>query len=596
MTTTETKTGAEEVLWDLSPLYSGHDDPKIDADIGDSHKAAAAFKKRYHGKVASLSAEELFDAIKEAERIQELVYKASVYAYLHFSTNTSEPQRGALLQKMQEAQAALSTELLFMQLEWIAVPDDQAAKLVADPALAEYRHYLESARRYKPHVLTEPEEKILTEKTVSGSSAWSRLFTELTSAIKVKIDGEEQTLEKALSILQRPDRDKRKQAAEAITEAIGQGIRTRAFVFNTLLHDKAVNDRLRGYDNWLSSRNLSNETSDESVQALIDACVDRYDIPQRYYALKAKLLGLDKLADYDRNAPALSEDTFLTWDEAKDSVIDAYQSFSPKAGKIITQFFDENWIDAVAGDDKTPGAYCMTHVPGVHPYVLMSYTGERRAVLTLAHELGHGLHGYLAQDRGLINADTPLTLAETASVFGEALVFKRLLDAETDPRGRLGLLTGRIDDAIATVFRQVAMNRFEDAVHNARRGQGELSLDDFASHWEKTQAEVLGDAVEISDGYKSWWSYIPHFIGSPGYVYAYSFGYLFSLAIFRKYEDEGDRMVDPYLELLSAGGSDTPERLGKIVGLDLTDSGFWAGGLEAVDEVLKEAEALADSV
>jgi oligoendopeptidase F len=587
-------TGAEEILWDLSDLYQSPDDPKLEQEISSSLEGAAAFREKYHGKVASLNAMELFEAVSEYERLSEAMTRAADYAGLLFTTDTADPARGALYQKAQEKFTALSAELLFFNLEWIAVPDEAAQRLLADPALEKYRHFLEAMRRYRPYVLSEPEEKILTEKRITANAAWVRLFSELVAALKVNIDGAEASFEEAMSLLHKPDREVRRRAAEAITQSLEPGIRTRLNIFNTLLSDKAIDDRLRGYPHWLASRNLDNEASDEAVKALIDAVVSRYDIPQRYYRIKANILGLDKLADWDRNAPISSEETFTTWDEARKIVIESYEDFSPVAGKIISDFFEKSWIDAAVSPNKESGAYCATMVPGVHPYVFMNYTGERRSILTLAHELGHGLHGALAQDRGLLNADTPLTLAETASVFGEALTFKKLMAGEKDPAMRLDLINAHIEDAVATVFRQIAMNRFEDGVHNTRRSSGELSPDGIAELWTSTQEEMLGEAVELSDGYRSvWWSYIPHFIGSPGYVYAYAFGFLFSLAIFNKYEEEGEPMVEPYLELLAAGGSDTPEALAKIVGLDLSDPGFWTGGLESIDGLLKQAEELA---
>jgi oligoendopeptidase F len=384
----------------------------------------------------------------------------------------------------------------------------------------------------------------------------------------------------------------RRAAAETIREGLADGMRTRAFVFNTLLVDKTTDDRLRGYDHWLQARNLSNETPDETVTALVDAVVSRYDIPQRYYTLKARLLGIDKLAHYDRMAPVSQTPVTMTWEEATRLVAEAYTSFSTDAGRIVSDFFDRRWVDAPVRPDKHIGAYCMTRVPGVHPYVLMNFTGDRRSGLTLAHELGHGLHGVLAQDRGVFNSETPLTLAETASVFGEALTFRSLMAGEQDPKRRLDMLIGRIDDAVATVFRQIALNRFEDAVHGARRGEGELAPDRFSELWEQTQRAMLGDSVDL-DGYETWWSYVPHFVVSPGYVYAYSYGYLFSLAIFRAWEREGDELVEPYLDLLRAGGSKPPEELAAIVGLDLSDRGLWEDGLEAIDELLAEAEELA---
>lgn len=592
-TATTEKTGAEEILWDLSDLYSGPDDPQIQADVSEALESAKAYHKKYYGKVASLDAKGLLEAVTEQERITSLVVKPLNFANLRFTTDTSDPARGALFQKLQEQLTSISTEMVFFRLEWVAVEDDIAARILGDPTIEKYRHLLESLRRYKPHVLSENEEKIMTEKAVSGVNAWDRLFDEQTAAIRVKLDGEDITWEAAASKLYSPDQEVRKVAARAMTEALEPGVRTRSFIFNTILLDKSTDDRLRGYRNWLSSRNLSNEASDESVEALVQAVIQRFDISHRYYGLKAKLLGVDKLKDYDRYAAISQDSAKMTWDEARETVLGAYEGFSPRAGEVIRTFFEDNWIDAVASENKVPGAFCATNVPNAHPYVLMSYTGERRSVLVLAHELGHGLHGYLAKDLGYLNASTPLTLAETASVFGESLTFGRLLDAEKDPKRRLALLAARLEDLIATVFRQISMNRFEDAVHTARREQGELSPDMFSEFWYQTQSAVLGPHVEITDDYRTWWSYIPHFIGTPGYVYAYAFGCLFSLAIYNKYLEEGESMVEPYLTLLAAGGSDSPERLAKIVGLDLTDPNFWAGGLNAIDRILAEAEALA---
>ena len=592
MTTIEERTGAEEVSWDLSDLYSGVDDPKLDEDAAGAARDAAAFRERYHGKVAGLSAAELADATAELERIESAFDRAITYAHLHFTTNMADPERGALLSKLKEQGAAIETDLLFFGLEWAATEDGTAAAILADPAVEHYRHWLDSVRRYRPYLLTEPEEKIVTEKSVSGSSAWSRLHSELLSALRVTIDGEEVSTEVALSRLYRPDRDVRRETAEAVSAALEPGVRTRAYVYNTILLDKSIDDRLRGYPTWISSRNLSNEATDEAVQALIDAVVSRYDVPQRYYSLKAKLLGLDRIAHFDRFAPVAEGGGRTSWEEARSVVVGAYSEFDEEVGSIVDGFFTKSWIDAPVRQDKSTGAFCATTIPGVHPYVLMNYTGERRAILTLAHELGHGLHGVLAQPLGLFNASTTLTAAETASVFGEALTFKRLLAAEDDPRRKLDLLTGRIEDAIATTFRQVSMNRFEDAAHNERRSVGELSTDRLAEIWLEAQTALFGDSVVV-DGYGIWWSYIPHFASTPGYVYAYAYGYLFALSIFRLYELEGDAMVEPYLELLKLGGSRSPSDLAKVVGLDLDDPAIWSSGIDALAVELDEAERIA---
>ena len=594
MATTEL-TGAEEVAWDLSDLYESADDPRLDEEVADAERSAALFRDRYHGKVASLDAAGLAEAIAERERIESAIDRPLTYAHLNFATNMADPARGALVARLQEKAAALETQLLFFALEWAAVEDAAADALLESSALDHWRHFLHSLRKYRPHLLSEPEERILTEKTVSGSSAWARLYEELLGALRVELDGEEVSLESAMARLYSADRDERATAAQAVSAALEPGLRTRTYVFNTILVDKSIDDRLRGYPTWISSRNLANETTDDAVQALVDATTSRYDVPQRYYRLKARLLGLERLAHYDRMAPVAESATKLGWDEARALVVGAYADFSDEAGEIVDGFFAKDWIDGPIRDNKRTGAFCATTVPGVHPYVLMNYTGDRRSVLTLAHELGHGLHGVLAQPLGLFNASTPLTTAETASVFGEALTFKRLLAAEDDPRRKLDLLTGRIEDAIATVFRQIAMNRFEHAVHTERRDSGEVSSERFAELWLECQAQLFGDSVDTT-GYANWWSYVNHFAGVPGYVYAYAYGYLFALSIFRAYEREGDALVQPYLELLAAGGSKPPEELARIVGLDLTDPAIWASGIEALSDELDEAESLAGEI
>jgi oligoendopeptidase F len=594
MATTEL-TGAEEVAWDLSDLYDAIDDPRVDADVSQAEADAAAFRERYHGTVAELGAEELAEAVAEHERIESAVVRPLTFAHLTFATNMADPARGALVARLGEKAAALETQLLFFGLEWAAAPDEVAEAVLADPALDHWRHHLRSLRKFRPYLLSEPEERIVTEKTVSGVSAWSRLYEEQLGALRVSLEGDEISLETAMAKLYEHDREIRREAAEAIGESLAPGLRTRTFVFNTILQDKSIDDRLRRYPTWISSRNLANETTDEAVEALVEATTSRYDVARRYYRLKARLLGLDRLDHYDRFAPVSTDSVKTTWDDARRIVVDAYTDFSDEAGAIVSRFFDERWIDGPVRPDKRTGAFCATTVPGVHPFVLMNYTGDRRSVLTLAHELGHGLHGVLAEPLGLFNSSTPLTTAETASVFGEALTFERLLADEDDPRNRLDLLTGRIEDAIATTFRQIAMNRFEDAAHTTRREHGELAPERIGELWLDAQNNLFGDSVDTG-GYDLWWSYIPHFTGSPGYVYAYAYGYLFSLAIYRKYVEEGDAMVEPYLDLLRAGGSRSPEELARLVGLDLTDPAIWASGIDALSEELDEAERLANEI
>jgi oligoendopeptidase F len=582
---------ALDVAWDLDPLVDGRGEAGVEAMLDDAAARAEALT-RFRGRVGDLDAAELAGAVHELAELSEILGKAGSYAGLRFSVDVTDPTRGALLARVEERSTAIGNELLFFELEWAELPDEHVAPLLASEPLAFCSHYLASARRYRPHLLTEPEERILADKGVTGRSAWSRLFSELTSTIAVELDGGV-SLEEGLSRLQSPDREVRAAAAAAVTEGLVPGLRTRAFVFNTLLADKATDDRLRSYPGWIASRNLDNEASDESVQALVDAVVSRYDIPQRWYALKAQLLGLDRLADYDRMASVAATEEEFGWNAARDLVLDAYASFSTELADAGRRFFDESWIDAPMRAGKRPGAFCAYTVPSHHPYLLLNWTSRRRDVLTLAHELGHGVHAYLARDQVVFQQSTPLTLAETASVFGETVTFGRLLAETADPAARLALLAESLEGQIATVFRQIAMNRFEDAVHTDRRERGELSVDRFGELWAETQTAMLGDAVEVTEGYRTWWSYIPHFIGTPGYVYAYAYGQLLALSVYRQYEEHGAAFVPSYLELLRRGGSETPEDLGRIVGVDLGDPAFWTGGLLIIEEQLAAAEQAA---
>lgn len=584
-----------EIAWDLAPLVGGEGDDGVARQLAEASARAEAFAARYQGAVAGFDGPALVAAMTELAEISELVGRAANYAHLRFATDTADPERGALLQRVQEAGAAIQTTLLFFELEWAALDDAAAAALLAADGLDFCRHHLRMERRYRPHLLSEPEEKVMTEKSVTGRSAWTRLFEELTASTRVDVPGAEEpvALDVALSALTSPDREERRAVAGAVTAALEPGLRTRAYVFNTLLHDKAVDDRLRDYPSWISDRNLSNEASDESVAALVAAVRRRYDIPQRWYRLKASLLGVETLADYDRAAPVTGEDERFAWSEARALVLESFASFSEEIAAVAARFFDEGWIDAPVRPGKRGGAFCAYTVPAVHPYVMLNYTAKRRDVLTLAHELGHGVHAALAQPRGIFHQHTPLTLAETASVFGETVVFGRLLELAPTPASRLSLLAESLEGSIATVFRQVAMNRFEDLAHTARREEGELSVERFGDLWAVSQEELFGDAVQVTDGYRSWWSYVPHFMATPGYVYAYAYGQLLALSVYQRYLDDGEPFVPRYVELLSAGGSLPPEELGAIVGIDLADPGFWDAGLDLVDRQLADAEAAA---
>jgi oligoendopeptidase F len=596
---TDADLDALDVAWNLESLVDGEAEAGVDRLLAEA-EALADELATSRGQVAGFDAEALDAHMRRLADLHDRLGRAGAYASLRFAVDTADAPVGALMQRVQERSTAIGTRLLFFDLEWAALDDDHVEKLLADPGLDWCAHHLRAERRYRDHLLTEPEERILTEKAVTGRSAWARLFSELTSAITVELPDPDQPagtrttkLEGALSMLADPDREVRRDAAEAVTAALAPGLRTRAFVFNTLLNDKSIDDRLRSYPTWITSRNLANEASDESVQALVDAVKARYDIPQRWYRLKAQILGIDRIADFDRMASVAESEARIGWTSARDLVLDSYASFSPEMAEVATRFFEEQWIDAPVRPAKRPGAFCSYTVPSHHPYLMLNWTGRRRDVLTLAHELGHGLHAYLAREQGIFHQSTPLTLAETASVFGETVTFGRLLDATDDPGERLALLAESVEGAIATVFRQTAMNQFESAVHTARRTEGELAVERFGELWAETQIEMLGDAVEITDGYRSWWSYIPHFIGTPGYVYAYAYGQLLALSVYAQFEAQGGDFVPRYLHLLSAGGSMPPEDLGRIVGCDLADPSFWSSGLDIVEQQLQDAEAAA---
>ena len=582
---------ATDVAWDLEPLLG--ETGSVDSLLAEAAEAAEKFSEKYRGRIAYLSASDLAEAMHALAQISDGVGRVGSYVGLKFSVDTTNPEFGAQMANADEKSTEISNTLLFVELEWAAADDVHVEEVLTQPELDFCRHHLSAARRYRPHLLSEPEEKILADKAVTGSSAWGRLFSELTSTIEVDISGETISLEEGLSRLQSPERPVRKEAALAVTCALEPGLRTRAFIFNTLLADKGSDDRLRHFDNWLASRNLDNEASDESVAALVEAVVSRYDIPQRWYTLKAKLLGLDRIFDYDRMALVSDTEETFSWSAAREIVSDAYKSFSPELSDVVERFFNEKWIDAPQRPGKRSGAFCAYTVPDHHPYLLLNWTGRRRDVLTLAHELGHGLHAYLAREQGVFHQNTPLTLAETASVFGETVTFGRLLSETNEPNQRLALLAESLEGQIATVFRQVAMNQFEDSAHTWRREQGEVSVEQFGDLWISSQSDMLGDSVELTEGYRSWWSYIPHFIGTPGYVYAYAYGQLLALSVYRLYEERGTSFVDSYLELLRQGGSKSPQELGHIVGVDLSDPTFWDGGLSIIEEQLNAAEQAA---
>lgn len=587
-------TGAEDVRWNLGDLYTSTDE--LEQDLKEADQEAEAFAEKYRGQLESLDSDSFAAALREFEELHDVLGRAYTYAYLNWSTDTSDAARGALLQHVRETYTRIAQKLIFFELEWATMHEARAAELLDADALRQYRHYLELQRLRKNHLLSEAEEKILAEKSITGRGAWNRFFDETLGAARFVIDAEELTEQEVLSRLHEPEREVRRKAAMALTDGLQRHLRSLTFVFNTILADKASDDRLRGYESWLSSRNLSNEVSDETVAALVATVASRYDLVARYYRLKRRLLGLDELFDYDRYAPLPEAGARYSWSQAKDIVLDAYSEFHARMGSITEEFFEKRWIDAPVAAGKRGGAFSHSAVPSVHPYILMNFTGKIRDVQTLAHELGHGVHQYLARNQGVLQSDTPLTTAEMASVFGEMLVFQRLMRREDEPRTKLAMVVGKIDDTIATVFRQIAMNRFEDRVHTARRGEGELSSDDFAEHWMATQRDMFQGSVTLGEHYRFWWSYIPHFLHTPGYVYAYAFGELLVLALYARYMEEPTGFPERYLSLLEAGGSDWPDILVGRMDVDLSDPNFWKLGLSAIEDLILEAETLAREV
>ncbi|MEX2477920.1 MAG: M3 family oligoendopeptidase [Gracilimonas sp.] len=595
-TSAKKKTGAEQINWDLSDLYSSNDAPQLSKDKEKVLEEAQAFADKYRGKIAKLDALSFKEMLDEYEDILDLSGKIGSFAYLQWSTDTSNTDYGKLVAETNELSSEISQKLVFLDVEWLKISEEDAQKLIESNDLKKYKHYLESSRRYKDHVLEEGQEKIMSAKSVTGRSAWVRFFDETLGAAKFELDGEELSEQEVLSKLHESDRDLRTRAHASLTKKFKELSRQLTFVFNTILVDKSTNDKLRKYNSWINSRNLANQTDNKTVDALIESVTSKYELVQRYYKLKRDLLGLDEMKDYDRYAPIMKNEATIDWKSAEEMVMDSYTKFHPEMGEITQKFFTNNWIDAAIKPGKRGGAYSAGTVPSVHPYVFMNFDGKIRDVQTLAHELGHGVHQYLSRQQGVLQSSTPLTTAETASVFGEMLVFQKLMKELDDPKEKLALLIGKIDDTIATVFRQISMNRFEHAMHTARREEGELTAERFSELWMEQQKALYGDSVNLTDEYGIWWSYIPHFLHTPGYVYAYAFGELLVLALYEEYIQHPDGFAERYMELLSAGGSEWPEDLVAKMGLDITQPDFWNKGLASFERMVEEAEAMAKEI
>jgi oligoendopeptidase F len=580
-------------VWDLTDLYSSPDAPALTRDLEEAAKHAKDLRQRFEGRIASLGGSALGALIVEYEAIQERLGRLASYAQLRYAGNMSDPEIARFHQTIDERTTDISADLLFVTLELNKIDDAVFAEQLKTPALARYRPWLETVRSFRAHQLSDEVERLLHEKRITGASAWNRLFDETVAEMRFDVDGAALTSEAALTLLVDRDGKKRKAAADGLAAGFRSRLKTFSLVTNTLAKDKEIEDRWRKFPRPVSSRNLANQVEDEVVDALVKAVKDSYlKLSHRYYKLKAKWFGVEALDYWDRNAPLPQDkDRSVSWGDAETLVLDAYSAFSPELGALGRRFFDRPWIDASPRPGKSPGAFAHPTVPSAHPYLLMSYRGRTRDVMTLAHELGHGVHQVLAGPQGLLLSDTPLTLAETASVFGEMLTFQSLLKRETDPERRRILLASKVEDMLNTVVRQIAMHEYERRLHDTRR-QGELTADEIGRIWLDTQIEALGPGIKLGpdSDYGVYWAYIPHFIHSPFYVYAYAFGDCLVNSLYAVYRERPDGFPKKYLELLAAGGTKRHRELLAPFGLDAADPAFWSKGLNVVAGFIDELE------
>ena len=583
--------------WNLGDLYPGMDSPELKRDLEKVVVDAKALKERYQGKLVGLGRDgpALAAAIEAYERLADLMGRLGSYSGLLYYANMGDPARAKFYGDVREKLTAASGEFLFFELELNQIDEAELAEGFKEPRLARVKPWLDDLRKEKPYQLDEQIEKLFLEKSMTAGGAFDRLFNETMAELRFEVDGEPEPLglEPTLNFLMHADRTKRQAAAEALAKVFARNIRLFTLITNTLAKDKEISDRWRGFKDVADARHLSNRVEREVVEALVSTVQEAYPrTAHRYYAMKAKWLGLDKLAHWDRNAPLPEKpERVVTWPEAERLVLDAYRGFAPEMADIAGRFFKNGWIDAPVRPGKAPGAFSHPTVPSAHPYVLMNYQGKARDVMTLAHELGHGVHQVLAAPQGPLLASTPLTLAETASVFGEMLTFRAMLAATTDPRERKAMLAQKVEDMINTVVRQIAFYTFERKVHEGRR-QGELTSEDLNRFWMDVQAESLGAAVECKPGYETFWTYIPHFIHSPFYVYAYAFGDCLVNSLYGLYQEAHPGFVQKYFEMLKAGGSKHHSELLAPFGLDARDPAFWAKGLKVLEGFIDELEAM----
>ncbi len=577
--------------WDLAHLYAGPDAPELARDLAAQERRAAAFETRYRGKLARASGDALARAVAEYESIDEILSKAASYAQLLYAAAVTDPKVAQFYQTASERVNAISARLLFFTLELNRIPDKALKAKLASKALARYAPWLRDARVWRPHQLSDDMEKLLHEKEPSGRSAWNRLFDETMAGLRFPVGGKRLSVAEVLSRMSDPKPAVRKSAALSVGKVLGANVKTFALITNTLAKDKEVEDRWRGFARPVSARNLSNYVEDEVVDALAAAVRKAYPrLSHRYYRMKAKWLGKPRLDYWDRNAPLpKSPERAIRWDEAKRTVLTAYEAFSPTLAGTARRFFDERWIDAEPRPGKDSGAFSHPVVPSAHPYILMNFQGKSRDVMTLAHELGHGVHQVLAGAQGHFMSQTALTLAETASVFGEMLTFRRLLAEEKDGARRRALIAGKVEDMLNTVVRQIAFYEFETRVHAARR-KGELAADTLCDIWLAVQRESLGPAIRLDGDYRYYWTYIPHFVHSPFYVYAYAFGDCLVNSLYATYEAKPMGFEAKYLGMLRAGGTLRHRALLKPFGLDAADPAFWGRGLSMISGLIDELE------
>ncbi len=580
--------------WDLSDLYPATDAPEFSRDMDWLEAACADFAADYEGRLASLDAEGMLAAVRRYEEIDITAGRVMSFAYLRYAQVSTDPARAKFLSDCQDRITAFTTPLVFWSLEFNRLEDDHLAGLLAASAdLARYKPVFDKLRKMKPYQLSDELEKFLHDQSVVGAAAWNKLFDETIAGLTFEVDGEEMGIEATLNLLSEQDRSRREAGAKALARVFGENVSLFARVHNTLAKEKEIVDRWRGLETPQTGRHLSNDVEPEVVQALRDAVVEAYPrLSHRYYALKAKWLGLDTMQVWDRNAPLPMEtDRVVGWDEARDTVLSAYDGFDPRMADLARPFFDKGWIDAAVKPGKSPGAFAHPTVTTVHPYVMLNYLGKPRDVMTLAHELGHGVHQVLAAGQGELLASTPLTLAETASVFGEMLTFRKLVGEAPGEKERKVLLAGKVEDMINTVVRQIAFYDFECKLHEARRG-GELTPDDINRLWMSVQGESLGPVFEFMEGYETFWAYIPHFVHSPFYVYAYAFGDGLVNALYAAFEDSPAGFHDKYFDMLKAGGSKHHSELLAPFGLDASDPAFWQKGLGMIGGMIDDLEAM----